>query len=714
MMSTVPTFCRMCNKACPMIATVVDGRLVRVTGDPDNPLYERYTCVKGRQAPTFANHPERLLHSLRRAPDGRFEPVRFDDAMDDIAARLQTLVDRHGPRSVAVYTGTQLVNVPAGALITSFLQQLGSPMRFEAFTIDKPGRAIAWSLLGHWRAPHVGFHDPKVALMVGINPLVNGIGGLPLGHPTTWLTRRLRDGMQLIVIDPRRSDVAKRATLHLAPRPGHDIALLAAMLHVILAEDRYDHEFVAEHVSGLDALRTVVARFTPGPVADAADVPVDDLVRAARLFASAGRGFGVAGTGPHMAASGTLLEYLVLTLDTVCGHWMRAGEVVANPGVLSAPVEYVAEAEAPDPTAGASAPTRVRGFTGTVAGMPTSTLAEEILTPGPGRVRALISVGGNPVAAFPDEQLTVKALRSLDLLVQVDPWLSQTARLADYVIAPRQWVEMAGTTEKLERVPRVYATGYAWPGSYAHVTPPVVEPPAGSEVVEDWEVFYALGRRMGLQLSVTPAAGPAVPLDMERAPASDDLLELLSIGARVPLADVRAKAHGGFFPTDSPTVVRPASATRGRLEVGNADMMRGLQATGLEGGGPEGYPFRLLVRRMPHIVNSTFNDLATNRGRGYNPAFMHPKDAAALGLADGDAVTLSSQHASIPAVAHGDRDVRPGTISMSFGFGGHDDDDDRFREVGSSTARLVRVDDDADPFSGQPRMSNIPVKVERR
>src|SRR6516165_5093973 len=105
MMSTVPTFCRMCNKACPMVATVVDGRLVRVTGDPDNPLYERYTCVKGRQAPAFANHPERLLHSLRRAPDGRFQPVRFDDAMDDIAEQLHTLVDRHGPRSLAVYTG---------------------------------------------------------------------------------------------------------------------------------------------------------------------------------------------------------------------------------------------------------------------------------------------------------------------------------------------------------------------------------------------------------------------------------------------------------------------------------------------------------------------------------------------------------------------------------------------------------------------------------
>lgn len=713
---SVATFCRTCNKACPVIADVEDGRLVAIHGDRSNSLYAGYSCAKGRSAANFANHPDRILHSQKRDEAGAFVSISVERAMDEIADRLASIIAEHGPRSVAVYSGTQLNNVPAGPLISSLLAEIGSPMRFEAFTIDKPGRAIAWAMLGRWQAPHQGFHEPDVVMMLGINPFVNGIGGLPLGHPGRWLSQRMAAGMRLIVIDPRRTDVAKRATIHLAPRPGFDIHIVAAMLRVIIDEQLWDHRFVDDNVEGLDRLRAAVESFDPDLVARLADVDREQIVAAARLFATAGRGYAVAGTGPHMSGPGTLLEYLVLSLDTLCGHWMRAGETVANPGVLVAPKQFVAQATAPVAAYGTGPKTRIRGLGMTTAGMPTSTLAEEILSPGSGQVRALISIGGNPVAAFPDDLLTVEALRSLDLMVQVDPWMSQSARLAHYVIAPTQWMEMAGSTQKLEGVQRVYSVGYAFPTNYAQYSPAIVAPPHGSEIIEDWQFIYGVAKRLGVQLSVANQIGERTEIDMTTMPTSDHLIELITAGSNVPLAEVRIHPHGAVFPLAEPAIVQPKQAGwADRLDVANLDMLVDLGgiAASIDLDEPvyAQYPYRLLCRRMPHVVNSSFNDRATNHGRGYNPAFMNPADLESLGLGPGDEVRLASSRAEVPAIVEPDRDVRRGTISMSFGFGGLPDETADVRTVGSSVSRLIAIDADFERYSGQPRMSNVPVRV---
>jgi anaerobic selenocysteine-containing dehydrogenase len=203
-MSTGHLLCRVCNKGCPMIAEVRDGRLAAVRGDRDNELFEGYTCVKGRALPAFVNGPGRLLRSLRRSPDG-FEPIAVATAMDEIAARLSEIRDRYGPRSIATYYGTQLQNVPAGPLMRAFSAAIGSDMKFAASSLDKPGRSIAWAMLGKWQAPPQGFSAPDAVMMLGINPFVNGLGGIPAGHPGHWLSERLGSGMELIVVDPRRA-----------------------------------------------------------------------------------------------------------------------------------------------------------------------------------------------------------------------------------------------------------------------------------------------------------------------------------------------------------------------------------------------------------------------------------------------------------------------------------------------------------------------------
>jgi anaerobic selenocysteine-containing dehydrogenase len=588
-------------------------------------------------------------------------------------------------------------------------------MKFGSFTLDKPGRAIAWAMLGKWQAPPQGFNATDVAVMIGINPLINGLGGIPSGHPGHWLNERLRSGMELIVIDPRRCHIAERATIFLQPRPGYDIPILAAMLNVILSERLHDEQFTTENVRNLDELHSAVRAFDPREVAARAGLEPADLERAARTFARAGRGYVCAGTGPHFAGQGTLLEYLALCLDTVCGHWMRAGEVAPNVGVFSAPISPRAQANDPAPAYGFGPRSRVRGLGMSVAGMPGATLAEEILIDGPDRVRALLSCGGNPLAAIPGHEQTVRAFERLDLLVQVDPFMSQTAELADYVIAPKMTPEMIGMTIRIEQSPTYYATGYGYPADYAQYCDPVVDPPADSEVIEDWEFFYGLAQRMHRDLHVTNQVGESFPLDMVNPPQPDELVAVLMSGSRVPLDQIKARPSGAYFPADPPVVVAAKEdGWTGRLDVGNKDMLADLtdhvRYDADEQVDP--YPFRLLCRRMPHVVNSSYNARVAVGRPGSNPAFMNSFDLMTLGLVMGQEIEIESAHGSIVALADVDDGLRDGSVSMMFGFGGARDDDHRdIHSMGSSVARLLSSSDYFDPYSGQPRMSSIPIRI---
>ena len=428
--TTKVSFCRFCHAFCGIKVDVQEGRVVKVVGDVNNPMYHGFTCVKGRSLPAQHNHPDRLLHTMKRAGDGTFEPVAVQQAIDEIAARLRTIIDETGPRSVALYAGTYSFHYPAGNEAgRGFLNAIGSRMRFSSGSIDQPGKGVARALHGTWSAGPQPFGEADTWLLIGANPAVSMWGGVPQYDPS----RRLRDakarGMRLIVIDPRRTETAANADLFLQPRPGEDPTILAGLLRVILTEGLHDRDFVDADVEGLDALRAAIEPFTPDYVERRACVPAQLIVDAARMFAAGRRGSVTAGTGPNMAPRGTLTEYLVACLQTVCGRWLRAGEPVPNPYVLLPQRVAKAQADSRIPVSGYGEQLRVRGLGDNPGGLPTAALADEILLDGDGRVRALFAVGGNPVAAWPDQLKTLDAMHSLDLLVCLDIKMSATAKM---------------------------------------------------------------------------------------------------------------------------------------------------------------------------------------------------------------------------------------------------------------------------------------------
>jgi anaerobic selenocysteine-containing dehydrogenase len=718
--SVVRSFCRTCSNGCAVLVELSEsGHAVRLTGDPDNPVYAGYTCPKGRAQPELAAAPSRLLTSMRRAPDGSYAAVSSRQAIKEIAQRLRTIVDRYGPSAVAIYQGTSAhANSAAPAAAQGFLSGLGSSLFFTTNTIDKGGRNVAQALHGSWQAPRQGWDRPEVALLLGINPFVS-YKGFPSGMPTRWLAENRARGMKLIVVDPRRTDVARRADRHLQARPGTDVHILAAMISIILAEHLHDRDFVRRHTTGVDALRRAVSPFTPQYAAAAADIAVEDLVWSARTFAAAKRGYAVGGTGPQMTTNGVVIEYLLLCLETLCGHYLRAGEIVRNAGTLF-PAHLSAKAQASPPRS-AFLPQpefRVRNLRTTVAGPPTAALPDEVLREGPGQIRALISLSGNPVAAIPGKSKVVAAMRKLDLLVQIDPWMSETARLATYVVAPTVWLESAGIT-LVQDYSTSMAPAYGYGDSYAQYAPPAADPPAGADVIEEWKFFYELAKEMGIQPALAGrmvGTASRIELDLSPPPTSDDVLALLSRSGRVSLADVKQHDGGALFPEPAVHVAPQDPGWTGRLEFADSSMLTAL--AGFARPDPPGEhvpPFRLVPRRAHHVHNSSCNVQATNRGRPYNPAFLAPDDAARLGLSAGDLIEIWNGNGAIIAVAEIDPGLRNGVVSMSHCFGDLDLAAERAAPLrnGAATNWLTSNDEAYDAYTGQPLMSNVPVDVRR-
>jgi anaerobic selenocysteine-containing dehydrogenase len=390
--------------------------------------------------------------------------------------------------------------------------------------------------------------------------------------------------------------------------------------------------------------------------------------------------------------------------------------------VLLPPIPAKAQARPPWQAYGYGEKLRVRGLTDAACGMPTAALADEILLPGEGQVKALLCVGGNPMAAWPDQKKTYRALQELELCVTVDIKMSATAKLAHYVIAPKLSLEMPGSTLLNESL-YYYSIGFGYPKPYAQYAPALVAPPQRSDVVEDWELFWELGRRMGKSLVMKPGVGgvadlagdSGVRVDMTRKPESEALIAELMAGSRIPLDEVRRQPHGGFFPGEPVHVAPRDAGWTGRLEVGNAELLAELGEVARERAAVvDGYEYRLICRRIVAALNSSGRDLPKiAKGRSYNPAFMHPDDLASLGVGSGDVVEIRSPHGSILGIVEPDPTLRRGLVSMTHSFGDLPGREREVRKIGSNTSQLTSVETDYDRYTGMPRMSDVPVAVSR-
>ena len=536
-------------------------------------------------------------------------------------------------------------------------------------------------------------------------------GGVPSVSPFEKLREARKRGLKLIAVDPRSTELSRRADLHLQIKPGEDSTLLAGMIRLILEEKLHDQEFCAQHTEGLEQLKEQVEPYKLDYVAERCELPAADITAAARLFAAGPRGVAITGTGPEMSNNPNLTQHLVVSLNSLCGRYYREGDTLPNPGVLGPPAPRRAQALAVPLAWGQGAKSRIKpelgeltvmGMMGASMEMPTNLLADEILTPGEGQVRVLIVVGGNPLLAWPNQEKTLRAMQNLDLLICIDAYMSATAELADYVFAPKLTLERADVTLLAD-------PWYEQP--YSQYSEAVVA--TDHDVLEEWEVYWGLAKRLDLEVSIG-----ATVISNEEKPSKFELLNKITAGSRVPLAWLRDNPGGHTFMEHQITVEPADPETAGRLQFFPEGLAEDFAEALHRPPADARFSHRLICARSKYVLNSSGLNLSALKAKmgTTNPAYMHPNDMTALGLEHDCLVEIHSDFGKIPAVICAYDRIKPGVIAMHHSWGGAPgaESDARVREIGANTNQLIDNLENTQRYTGMTQQSAIPVFITRK
>jgi anaerobic selenocysteine-containing dehydrogenase len=669
------TFCRICSAACALVVTTDEGRVLSVRGDADDATSRGYACAKGRSVGALHHHPKRIDGALARDASGSLAPVSWDDCLDDLAERLAAVRAAHGRDAVGVYMATASTFDSLGARYAArFSQGLATRNRYSAVTLDSPSKPLVAELMAGRGdlLPAIDMDRATLSIFIGVNPVVSHGHFNAFPDPVTRLRRLSSDGREVWVIDPRSTETAQLATRHLQPRPGTDWVLLAHVVRELLA-DGAELDYLAERATGLEELRQAVAPIDRQMVVERTGLggdEVDDLLAALRRHE---RVAAQTGTGVSMGEAANVTEWLTWALQIVKKSYDQPGGMWFNPGFITChdrrnvtPGPAVADLGTPAPSR-PDLPARMGEF-------PSAALVDQIEQ---GEVRALLVFGGNPLSSFPDPERLTAALRSLEVLAVLDVIRTETVDAATHAL---------GCTDPLERADVPLLLDQFLPEVGSRYTPAVVSPRAGHR--HAWQIFHALGSRLGIEV-LPPDVDPDTVTE-------DELLARLAARARRPFEELRDKR----LLVDEPSTFGwvEASLPDGRWRLAPPDLVGQLQR--LLDREPE--PGLLLIpRRQPRHMNSLLGDAGSSERRDHPEVLLHPLDAAALGLLDGDAVEIVSEHGRMRGTSRLDSGLRRGAVSVPHGWPGE-------AHVGRLTSGS-----ECDPLTGMVRSSGVPVTLER-
>lgn len=711
---TVYTFCRYCLASCGVEVTVDNGRIVKIAPDKQNPHSWQDFCAKGRTAAELVEHPRRITRPMRRVGDTYVEAT-WDEAISDIARRMSAIVDAGGPDAVASYTGN-----PAGfsssnlLFMTGWLDGIGSHNRFYVGSVDQNAlHVVAEAMYGSQLfVPVSDVDNCDYFLLVGTNPAVsawNWVETVPAGWKRTLA--RQRDGARIVVVDPIRTETADKADLHLAIRPGQDWALLLAMVKIILDEHLEHRGDCAELADGLSELRALVADADLDDLAARCEIPRPDIERVAREFATAPRAMAVTRTGVSLHEAGTIGEWLGHVLNVITGRMDRPGGRRYERGYVNA-LRLAALAKPADHRSRIQGRALVAGHHGL------DELPDEITTPGPGQVRALVINAGNPVVSGPHGAKLDAALRQLDLLVAIDLVQRESHRHAHWLLPAVHW---------LERDDLLALTSGLHDEPYVHYGRRATDPPA--EAREEWRFFLELTLAMkrpflgikgmnGFVRATQSIAKFAHTPWLAFGPHWIDRM-LVASSRRISWRGIMTHPHGWVLGEREFGRMRNALRTPDkRIRVAPPQFLArtyDLMAQPSPHAPPD-QPLLLVGRRHRHSMNSWLNDLpGLHPGGKGNDVVLNPLDAEALGISDGDRVRLFSGVGEVELLASVNDRPRRGVVIIDHGWGSRVFDPRGVAPpISHGTNRNLLVDGSGiDPLSQTPALSSTYVGVER-
>ncbi|MFI5690871.1 molybdopterin-dependent oxidoreductase [Kribbella sp. NPDC051586] len=686
------TSCNLCEAICGVLVTVEDGRVTDIRGDESDPLSRGHICPKAVALRDLQEDPDRLTTPVRRTPDG-WQEIGWDAAYELVVDKLTGIQKQHGRNAVGLYLGNPNVH-SLGALthMPTMVRQLRTRNKFSATSIDQlPHMLASYLLYGHQLMVAVPDIDrTSYLLMLGANPLASN--GSMMTAP--GFGRRLKDvrkrGGKVVVIDPRRTETAAVADEHHFVRPGTDAAFLLALIHEVIAQGAARP---AEYVDGLTTVEALVEAWTPERAAGITGIPADVIRRVAREFAEADRAACYGRVGVSTQQFGAVCQWAIQVLNIITGNLDRpGGTMFPRPAVnalLGLGRGHIGVWKS-----------RVRGLPEFGGELPVSTMAEEILTPGDGQIRAMVTVAGNPVLSTPNGRKLDEALGSLEFMVAVDPYINETTRHADVILPP---------APPLERDHYDVIFHQLAVRNTARWNDAVLPKPADAR--HDWEIFRDLGLAL---VRRTPWSRRRVQVTARLRLSPRRIVDTgLRIGPyRLSVAKLRKSSGGVDLGPLQPALPGALHHKSKRIDLAQRmildDLPRLDSLNDLDG--------RLLLIGRRHLRNNNswmHNSARLVKGRPRHQLLMNPGDLAERALTDGQLVTVTSAAGSISVEVASSNDIMPGVVSLPHGFG-HNRPGARLtiaNQVQGPSANDVTDAGLTDAVAGTSAVNGVPVTV---
>jgi anaerobic selenocysteine-containing dehydrogenase len=710
--------CNLCEAMCGLRIEMAEGRITSIRGDEEDPFSKGHICPKALALQDLHEDPDRLRQPMRRTASG-WQPVSWDEALDETAQRLHAVQKAHGRSAVGLYVGNPTVhNHGALMFLPLLLGALRTRSRFSATSVDQlPHHLAAYLMFGHQLLiPIPDIDRTRYMLMLGANPLASN-GSLMSAPGVRGRLRAIQQrGGKVVVVDPRRTETAAIADEHLFIRPGTDALWLLALLHVLLEECGPKLGRLEAFSDGLDTVRTLAREFSPERAALHTGIPADTTRRIARELSASESAVAYGRMGLSTQPFGALCQWLLSLINIVTGNLDREGGAMFT---LPA-VDLVGSSKKLGVSRGSFGrwKSRVRGLPEASGELPVAALAEEILTEGEGRIRAMVTFAGNPVVSTPNGQQLDKALASLDFMVSIDPYLNETTRHAHLILPP---------VSPLERGHYDLAFHALAVRNTAKYSPPLFQP--GPDGRHDWELFLELKHRLDTVRKGRPSVRGTLAHRALKALGPEALLDIglrtgpYGVTLRPPrlglsLARLKAEPHGVDLGPLQPSLPGRL-ATKGRRidlapEVLVADVRRLREAFPEGPGVVEDGALLLIGRRHLRDNNSWMHNVPKlMSGKPRCTLMVHPEDARRLGLSDGEEAVVTSRVGEVRAPVSVTDEVMPGVVSLPHGYG-HGREGTRLRVAGAHAGVSLNdlTDDRAlDALSGNAAFSGVPVRV---
>lgn len=691
--------CNLCEAMCGLEIQIEDNKVISIKGDKADPFSYGHICPKALGLKDINEDTDRLKQPIKRTASG-WETISWEQAFEEVYQNIAKVQEKYGRNAVGIYQGNPNVhNVGTMLFGPNFTRALKTKNRFSATSADQlPHHFAAWLMFGHFLLlPIPDIDHTDFMLILGANPLASNGSIMTVPNVEKRLKKIQERGGKIVVIDPRYSETATKADQHIFIHPGMDAFLLAAIINTLFEEKLVDLGHLEVFTKGVDQLAKLIQDYSPEKIGPIIGIDAQVIRNLTREFVAAPSAVCYGRMGVSTQEFGGVCQWLINVINILTGNLdKRGGAMFTLPAI-----DTIGQTGARGKKGSFGRwHSRVRNLPEFAGELPVATLAEEILTPGEGQIKAMFTVAGNPVLSTPNGKQLEKALTTLEYMVAIDIYLNETTKYANIILPPATGLE----TPHYDLVFHTLAVR-----NTAKFSEPILS--KAEDTKFDWEIFLNLAKKFGYEPSQNLSLEQMIDLGLQHGPYDKDGLSLKKLKEAphgIDLGPLQSCFPDRLFTEDKMVDLVP--------ELFKKDMIRLKSKWNDLHQGKNGFPFSLIGRRQLRSNNSWMhNSYRLVKGKERCTLLLHPNDASRLSLLPKEVVRIVSKVGQIEIPVEISKEMMEGVVSIPHGWGHHREGINMQIASQHPGVSINDLTDESliDQLTGNAAFSNVPVKIEK-